>query len=169
MTGSMNGENTHPMASPGVALRQVAEGADFEPPSRLLGDLSAQQALVAVPGAPYSVARVVAHMQFWQGRWHARIRGGESPLPAGNNPDWPPVAAEAWPGLVADFLASLDAFRGVATQNPEALERRVRDDETVGDTLTKVAVHNAYHLGQIALLRQLQNLWPPENGDDTWE
>ena len=38
---------------------------------------------------------------------------------------------------------------------------------TVGDALIRVATRNAHHLGQVIVLRQLMNLWPPA-GSWTW-
>jgi hypothetical protein len=40
-----------------------------------------------------------------------------------------------------------------------------RDDTSINYDLAGTALHNAYHLGQIVLLRRMQGLWPPEGGD----
>ena len=32
---------------------------------------------------------------------------------------------------------------------------------TIGDALMHLAQHNAYHLGQIVMLRQMLGVWPP--------
>jgi uncharacterized damage-inducible protein DinB len=39
---------------------------------------------------------------------------------------------------------------------------------TIADALTHVATHNAHHLGQVILLRQLAGTWPPPAGSWTW-
>jgi len=36
------------------------------------------------------------------------------------------------------------------------------------DVLVHVATHNAHHLGQVILLRQLLGVWPPPSGSWTW-
>jgi hypothetical protein len=41
-----------------------------------------------------------------------------------------------------------------------------RDDTNICYDLAETALHNAYHLDQIVLLRRMQGLWPPEGGDD---
>jgi hypothetical protein len=39
---------------------------------------------------------------------------------------------------------------------------------TIREQLESLAAHNAYHLGRVVLLRQLQNNWPPPDGGDSW-
>ena len=39
---------------------------------------------------------------------------------------------------------------------------------TIRDALTHVAEHNAHHMGQVVLLRQLIGKWPPPDGSWTW-
>jgi len=36
------------------------------------------------------------------------------------------------------------------------------------DWFLHVATHNAHHLGQVILLRQLTGAWPPPAGSWTW-
>ena len=74
--------------------------------------------------------------------------------------NWPTVTSEMWPELVAEFLAGTAELRRVARE--EELSRilypSVGEEPawTVGYKLAaSVAKHNAYHFGQIALLRRL--------------
>jgi uncharacterized damage-inducible protein DinB len=39
---------------------------------------------------------------------------------------------------------------------------------TVRDAVTHVAQHNAHHLGQVIVLRQMMECWPPPSGSWTW-
>jgi hypothetical protein len=39
---------------------------------------------------------------------------------------------------------------------------------SVRDQLISLAAHNAYHLGRIVVLRQLQQAWPPVSGGFSW-
>ena len=34
--------------------------------------------------------------------------------------------------------------------------------------LWQTAVHNSYHVGQIAMIRRALGAWPPQGGGDTW-
>ncbi len=39
---------------------------------------------------------------------------------------------------------------------------------TIRDALVHMASHNAHHLGQVIILRQIMGLWPPPSGSYTW-
>lgn len=140
-------------------FEMILDGSEFDPPFRLLSDLSPEQALAVPPGAPYSIAQQVAHAVFWQDTFLSRLGHGEAPpRGSGANGDWPSVTPEGWPDLVRRFLGGLAAAEGVTNY-----------DSISGDVLVGLALHDMYYLGQIALLRQLAGLWPPIGGDDTWE
>ena len=58
---------------------------------------------------------------------------------------------------------------GEARQGPEELEKLVAaaDEKTLqswAPTLGRIATHNAYHTGQILLLRKMQGAWDPAKG-----
>lgn len=86
-------------------------------------------------------------------RWE---EGGQFP------PNPAPEDEAAWQALVAGFPA--DSERAVELAQNEAW---LESDETEAPgvtwrtTLTSIAVHNAYHLGKIVLLRQLLGVWSP--------
>jgi hypothetical protein len=50
------------------------------------------------------------------------------------------------------------------TYDGAALAREYKPGTTVGYLICDVALHNAYHLGQIVLLRCQLGLWPPQGG-----
>jgi uncharacterized damage-inducible protein DinB len=39
---------------------------------------------------------------------------------------------------------------------------------SIREAFEHVAQHNAHHLGQVILLRQMMQLWPPPAGSWTW-
>ncbi len=51
---------------------------------------------------------------------------------------------------------------------PELLKQPLKRMGTVENVLASIANHNAYHLGQVVLLRQLLDSWPPPSGGDSW-
>ena len=126
----------------GVAevLRQIRDGRDFSPPASILR-LSATSAVLRLPGWPYSIADNVAHTAYWQELWLARLRG--APRSADYSQDWPTVRAEDWAAVREGFLRGLDEAIALS--------------EAGGDvaTLAQIAHHNAYHVGQWALLKRL--------------
>jgi uncharacterized damage-inducible protein DinB len=149
------------------AVRQFITGNDFEPPARMIADLTSEQAVEVLPGCPYSIADQVAHMLFWQQRWLGRIDNKPLERQKGKNGDWPRVAAEQWESVRSEFLQGLET--AVAkSKDPEELARTLGNGDTVDSLIIMIVEHNTYHLGQIALLRQLMKLWPPAGGTDEW-
>ena len=152
-------------------IKQLLEsGHAFMRPDRILSDLEPSVAVNVPDGAVHSIAAHVAHMAWWQrqvlqdihsqAEKRERIAGNEFPET---------VTLEAWPAVMADFLAGVMKLKAIC-DDPEALERQyLKRDHAVGAVLLDFAIHNAYHLGQVVLLRRLQGAWPPTSHDpNTW-
>ncbi len=74
-------------------------------------------------------------------------------------------------------LVAESAAAAAVTRDEGLLERSIRCPSPPGkpirtmsvrEQLENLAAHNAYHLGRIVLLRQLQGAWPPVSGGFTW-
>ena len=80
---------------------------------------------------------------------------------------WPePEAAtdaEGWARTIAQFRADFAAVRAIATDPQTDLTARIPrgDGQIILRELLLVADHNAYHLGEFAILRQVMGTWPP--------
>ncbi|RYG48883.1 DinB family protein [bacterium] len=122
------------------ALRQLDEGRDFSSPRSVLR-ISAEKACQRKPGAPYSIAENVAHADGWQRMWLARVKG--EPRPA--HTDWPAVDSKDWPAIRESFCAGLE----------EAMALAERAEGNEAETLLRIVVHGAYHIGQCVLLKRL--------------
>lgn len=147
----------------------------YIPPAKALEHLSADDAERRVEGATHSVAEIVAHLAFWQEWFCARCEGVAEPMIAAAAQGWPEVANGSWPALQSRFLAGLE--RATALGSPPArLDEPVLPaidfpplaSYTVRDAVVHVAAHNAHHLGQVIVLRQLLGAWPPPSGSWTW-
>lgn len=154
-----------PSATLEILLNDPAEH-DFASVQRLLGGLSGEQAVTVPVGLPYSVAALLAHMTS-NVRFNLELIRSADPAAFKNPYDtWPTVSAEAWPELVETFFASMSELEQVARDKDKlgrVLYPEAGDEPgwTVGYKLAlSVAKHNAYHLGQIALLRRLVGAWP---------
>jgi DinB superfamily len=155
----------HDYAASAAAVRELLRGGgEFVEPARLLTDLTEEQASAVPPGSPHSIAQVVAHMQWNQAGELARLHGEPSPQPEHLDDTFVAPPAGAWPGLVAEFLAGIEEAGRIAGARGEATSAQ-RDDTSVAYDLAETALHNAYHCGQIVLLRRIQGLWPPAGGD----
>lgn len=154
--------------SPAGVGELLTGGGEFLPPEKLLSDLTEAQALAVPAGSLYSIAQIVAHMHYWQERNIARARGGQPPRPEHLDDTFLVPQVGEWDGLRTAFLHRLDVCAQVAAEKGDETSPD-RDDTGVGYDLAECpALHSAYHYGQIAMLRQIQGLWPPEGGDASW-
>jgi len=128
----------------GPAVAEALEGIDAE-------------LAVSRPLSGHSIAELVSHVAYWLNAAAERIAGGDAGVEDGCA-DWPesPPAAAAWP----DLLAALDAAHRRLHAAVLALDDARLDDPvagadpTVRGMLFGILQHNAYHAGQIALLRR---------------
>jgi len=127
----------------------------------LLGGVNAQQAATrSVPGA-HSIWEVVLHVTAWTEIVRERLAGSAKGDPTPEE-DWPPVtdtSADAWRGAVERLK---DAHREladiVATMDDSTLVGRVPGkDHSVLVMMHGIIEHDAYHGGQIALLKRALN------------
>lgn len=151
-------------SSPKFIEKLIEEWSSFTPASRALNDLSPEQAIAKLEDWPQAIAKIVAPMLFWQRHDFASIKtGADLEVPAGT--DWPAVTEADWPRLKDEFLAALEQSRLMA-RDPEQLERLTLNDSfTVSARIVWFTGHNAYHLGQIVMLRRIMGAWPPPGGD----
>jgi uncharacterized damage-inducible protein DinB len=147
------------------ALRQVVEGDDFTAPAKLLADLTPQQATSAIGGSAESIASIVWHTLFWIEAWNAAVEGDTERLKwIPNDETWPQIAIDEWPALRDKFISALSKSQHLAaTVNPDTPGKPV--GRTAAQNLLQTAVHTAYHLGQIVLIRRNAGIWPPRGGE----
>src|SRR5262245_28286897 len=142
-------------------------------PDKALDGLTAAEAERKSPGVEHSVAEIVAHIAFWQEWFYRRCTGHGEPMVSSAAAGWPAVPAGSWPEVRAGFLDRLQALAALADGDVNAplvppIEFPPLAGYTVSDALVHVATHNAHHLGQVVVIRQLQGTWPPPAGSWTW-
>jgi hypothetical protein len=71
--------------------------------------------------------------------------------------------AEGWGRTIAAFRADFAAVCAIATDPQTDLTARIPwgDGQIILRELLLVADHNAFHLGEFAILRQVMGTWPP--------
>jgi uncharacterized damage-inducible protein DinB len=164
------------LTSAAVNIRELLiEPLTHIPPALALERLRAEDAERRVGGANHSIAEIVAHMGFWQDWFVQRCSGTAAPMVQRAAAGWPDVAPGTWPQWHAQFLAGLDraaACAEPATRLDEAVAPAIEfpplAQYTIRDALVHIASHNAHHLGQVIVLRQLAGQWPPPAGSWTW-
>jgi uncharacterized damage-inducible protein DinB len=145
------------------------------PPASALDGLAPAEAERRVPGASHSIAEIVAHVTFWATWFCDRCDGTGAPMVTSAAHGWPAVAPGSWPDLRREFLDTLE--RAVAIGADEARLAALLAPKidfpplahySVRDALVHISNHNAHHLGQVIVLRQIMGLWPPPSGSWTW-
>ena len=129
-------------------------------PARLRGARS--------PGAPNTPWQLLEHMRICQ--WDILDFSRNSAYRELEfSAYWPPTQAppseKAWEESLRAFRADLAALKTLVADPRTDLFARIPwgTGQTVLREALLVADHNAYHLGQLLLLRRLQGAWPRSN------
>ena len=116
-------------------------------------------------GLPYSTWQLLEHMRItqWDIVEFSRNREHRSPeWPAGY---WPLSAAppnrSAWTKSLAAFRADLEAMKTLVRDPATDLYARIPwgDGQTILREALLVADHNAYHLGELVVVRRVLGAW----------
>ena len=135
---------------------------EFISRARLLAGLTIEQVSMRPSGLSHSIYQELWHATKWQSivvqcddrAEAAWIDGGQ------DFPSEGPGNERAWEDLVAEFLAG-SAMAVELGRSSETLSTEGHSGVTLAEKLASLAVHNAYHLGKIAALRQVLGAWPP--------
>ncbi|MFI5384942.1 MAG: DinB family protein [Fimbriimonadales bacterium] len=131
------------------ALRQVIEGADIPAPESLLRNITPERAATKLDRSPYSILTNLAHAGFWQEIWLNRIQGRRA---RSFTEDWKTPEPSDWPTVRAQFLKGLEKAIEIAASEP--FDHKMKSDAVAIRTLLQIAIHDAYHLGQVNLLKR---------------
>jgi len=142
-------------------------------PDKTLEGLSDADAERRIPGVTHSIAEIVAHLAFWQDWFFDRCSGEPAPMAGSAAEGWPAVSPGSWNEVRSRFLARLNQLAELADTDinrplSPPIEFPPLASYTVGEALIHVATHNAHHLGQVIVLRQMLGSWPPPAGSWTW-
>ncbi|MBI3326972.1 MAG: DinB family protein [Nitrospinae bacterium] len=135
-----------------------------------VSDLPATSAALRPAPGVHSPQEILSHMVYWQDLilqavrgervlWLERAAAGKADHPQDGDPS-------NWETLLARFQAGLlEAEHLALTAN---LERPLGNwgGGTVLNALSILAIHNAFHLGQMVMARQLVEHWPTPGGGD---
>lgn len=129
------------------ALQQIWVGRDFPPPASVLRGVNPTNATILPAGFKYSLITVVEHTDFWQRIWLARLHGQKVPTMFR---DWRVPPSSEWTAIRASFLANFEEAIRIASG---AIQAATTQDVT-STKLFQIAVHNAYHIGQMVLIKR---------------
>lgn len=131
----------------------------FVPISVALDGVTAEQAMWKDATGNHSIGQLASHLLFWNERILKQLKGEPVPDFSGNNEEsFEKFEDDDW----QKTLQSLD----VLMAGIESLIEAASEEQVQGwaGTLTHTSTHNAYHTGQIVMLRKLQGSWDPETG-----
>lgn len=135
---------------------------------KALADFSAEFRGRRPKGFPYSAWELLEHMRIAQRDILEYSKDSSHASPAWPEGYWPgkpePPDEKAWDSTVTSFSEDLLAM--CALVKDEASDLYAPFPNGSGHTLLReallVADHNAYHLGQLVMLRKMLGAWPEE-------
>jgi len=136
----------------GEALKQIIEGYDFASSKRLV-NVKADVACHVPSGCPYSMATNIWHCDFWNQLWLARLMGEKRPSGNIYKDDWHVPPPSEWIETRDSFLTNLQKAYEMAVAEP--FVHAMDDDTKAVEKLCQIAVHTAYHVGQVALIKRM--------------
>jgi len=117
-------------------------------------------------GAPHTAWRLLEHMRIAQWDILEFCRNPKHKSPIWPEGYWPeteaPPSPRAWDRSCKEFLSGRSAMKGLVTQPGADLFAKISDgnNQTLLREALPVVDHNAYHLGQLLLVRQMLGAWP---------
>ncbi|WP_178022834.1 DinB family protein [uncultured Paenibacillus sp.] len=136
------------------------------PLSTALAGLTAAQAVWAPPGGGNTIWQTVNHINYYNGRMLSRLKGIEPGARVETNEETFAVTGvkadeAAWTDVLAETKRiQLELREVIASLTNEDLEAPyATTNEPVGRELSRWMLHDAYHAGQIVLIRRQQGSW----------
>ena len=132
-----------------------------------LDGVTAEQAVWKPAGVDNSIWENVNHIVFWNERWLQRYRGELTYPEDIENTGTFKSGETDWQKTLEKLDAVMDEWRAnLEVITDEKLESPVNETYQAPwrVPLAQQNIHNAYHIGQIVLLRKLQGCWDASKG-----
>jgi hypothetical protein len=121
-----------------------------------------------VPEAPYTPWHLLEHIRIAQWDILEYIRNRAYLEPTWPDEYWPARDATATPAefeaTIASFQLDRDALRDLIANSSTDLFAVIpaTPSHTIFREIRVLGAHNAYHIGEFAILRQIMGTWPPD-------
>lgn len=124
-----------------------------------MANLTPQQANWSDGKGNHSVGQLAYHMVFWDKYSLAKLRGETPEKYSGNNDDtFTRFDPKQWNDVVHQFDEAMTSLeRMVESASDEQLTKWAPE-------LALVATHNAYHIGEMVMVRKEQGVWDASKG-----
>lgn len=133
----------------------------------VLDGLTAEQAEWKPSADAHSISELVSHLLYWNKRWLLRFKGElETPEVIdiretfdSRDPDWESKLSDLFTVMEEwlKILNTIDSDKLASQVNPE-------HDSPWYSPIAHQNIHNAYHIGQILMIRKIQGNWDPAKG-----
>jgi hypothetical protein len=136
-----------------------------------LANMTAEQAVWKAEGFDHSVWDAVYHLTFWNERWVKRYREEEiekAPDVIAETFQTPKDPSKAeWQATLYKLFGVMDAWKEILENvSEEKLAEQVSEkyEAPWSAPIGNINLHNAYHTGQIVVIRKLQGSWDAAKG-----
>ncbi|MEI4771997.1 DinB family protein [Psychrobacillus sp. FJAT-51614] len=154
-----------------LLLKQWASCLDeedwFPPLENVLEDITFEQAIwKPADGAMNSIWELVCHLLFYEKRFLMRFLGETANEPQAENNEstflLPTETLENWKETKQEYFnVHRELGKILAKSEHEDLYRQIPgEDNSLVLELKSLALHDAYHIGQIVFLSKMQGAWP---------
>jgi hypothetical protein len=110
-------------------------------------------------GKNHSVGQLVYHIWYWNWRNLANIKGEKLEKFNGNNDEtFDKFDAKSWPETVQKMDAVMTELEQIVESADDAKLAKI------ASTVQHINAHNAYHIGEIVMVRKEQGVWDPSKG-----
>lgn len=143
----------------------------FVAPKNAVEGLTAEQAAWKPENTENSIWEILNHLNYYNNAYLQRFKGIDYEYSITTNEEsfesTVGTTAEAWQAELGRLDSIMTEWRALlAAADDERLAEIVpkKPGTTWADIIIHMNIHNAYHGGQILLLRKLQGAWNPEKG-----
>lgn len=153
-----------------ILLEQMSSTHDqkgwFVPMKYALAGVTAELAIWHNESDEHSIWQIVNHLIFWNERWQRRFLGTEPPKMEGDNKSTfkvsPGLTQKEWELAVNKFDSVMKKWaKAIKDKHEEEFSNAVFNNapDSWYSYLHTIAMHNAYHIGQIVTLRKMHGSW----------
>ncbi|MGX6443550.1 DinB family protein [Neobacillus sp. K501] len=136
----------------------------FPPLEKVLANITFEQAIWKPVEGAHSIWELVCHLLFYEKRILLRFLGETSKEPKAENNDatyrLPTETLQNWQETKQEYIfVHRELEKLLATAELEELYREIPEDNPLMFELKSLAMHGAYHIGQIVFLSKMQGAW----------
>lgn len=150
-------------------VRVLRGGNAHMPFAEAVAEFPEAQINTRPPQVDYTFWHLQEHLRMTQADILAYLTTADYQAPAWPRDYWPARESRAtkpeWDASVAAFQRDLEAIISIAADDGTDLFGTVpsHDEHTVLREVLIVADHNAYHIGELGILRQVTKAWSPRH------